>query len=785
MKKCVLSLVLALTTLVGIGQSIPETPSAVEFADVNVVLSTEARQRVSSEVQRLLTPNSTYLNQKVERMQLFFPIIERILEEENVPADIKYLAVLESDLHADAVSPTKAVGYWQFKDFTAKEMGLTLSPQQDDRKNLHLSTRAAAQYLKKQNQIFKNWVSSTLAYTVGAGGAANLVPVDWSFSSEIKLDKNPHPYLVKAIAHKIAYSHKLSQTNPSAKTLVEYPAKGKRWNDIARETQVAEADIRQLNTWLNASQIPSDKDYVVIVRTAKDFAPKITEKAKDLAKTDYISIGYPKLKRQTLVVTSTDQPVFYDINGKKGIMAQAGDEIAQVARKGKISIYKFLSLNDLTDRDRIKDGTVYYLQKKAKKGPVPYHTATENQSLWDVAHMYGIRLKNLKKYNRIEKEEPLELGRVVWLQKKRPKNTPIQYNKALVAPPEVYTPEPTTAAPLSTAVAAKTDSVKTDFVTHRVLENETLFSLAKKYGTTVDRLRELNRLGPFENIKYNQRLLVPYTAEPEDDWVEDSTQVVLMPKRNEETAKAKATEVPVRTAEPVKKAETKTQEIVLEEPRKEDRKPLEETLKTVEEPRKVSIEPRKAEPVAVEEEASESVLVKHRVARGETLFSIAKKYDITVHELRRLNNMSSSETLKFGTNLNVPGKTIARASSTAAAAPTAKTTVHTVKRGETLFSIANTYKVSVSDIKEWNNLRNNNILFGQKLKIGGAEDGPSSRASSVTREPASTLTYHTVRSGETLFSVAKRYGVTVNQLKSWNNMKSNTLVKGKRLIVKK
>lgn len=765
MKKCVLTLVLAVTTLVGMGQSLPETPNTVEFADVNVVLSADARQRVSSEVQRLLTPSSNYLNQKVERMQLFFPIIERILEEENVPSDIKYLAVLESDLYADAISPTNAVGYWQFKDFTAREMGLTLSNQQDDRKNLHLSTRAAAQYMKKQNQVFKNWVSSTLAYTVGAGGAANLVPVDWSFSSEIKLEKNPHPYLVKAIAHKIAFRHKLSEANPSPRTLVEYPAKGKRWSDIARETQVAEADIRRLNSWLSATQIPSDRNYVVIVRTDKNAAPKITEKAKDLAKTDYISIGYPKLKRQTMVVTSTDQAVFYEINGKKGIMAQAGDEIAQVARKGKVSIYKFLSLNDLTDRDRIKDGTVYYLQKKAKKGPVPYHTATENQSLWDVAHMYGVRLKNLKKYNRIDKDEPLELGRVLSLQKKRAKNAPIQYNKALVAPPEVFTTEPKTTAPLTPAVTARQDSVKTDFVTHRILENETLFSLAKKYGTSVERLRELNRLGPFENIKYNQRLLVPYTSEPEDNWVEDSTQAVLMPKRADEVSQTKTE---VKKAEPVQKTDTKKIEVVLEEPRKEDRK-VEIT------PRE---EPRIVAPIE-EEVPSPASLGKHRVARGETLFSIAKKYDISVQELRNLNRMSSSETLKFGTTLDVPGGATSRENTGVSNGVTSKT--HTVKRGETLFSIANTYKVSVGDIKAWNNLQGNSIQYGQRLKIGGTEEA---RSTSTTREPA-TSSYHTVRSGETLFSIANRYGVTVNQLKAWNNMKSNTLVKGKRLIIKK
>lgn len=811
--------------LPAISQTIPETPLKVEFANVQVLLNADARQKINAEVQRLLTPQSTYLNQKLERMQLYFPIIEKILEEENVPDDIKYLAVLESDLNADAVSPTKAVGFWQFKDFTAREMGLILSGSQDDRKNLHLSTRAAAQYLKKNNQVFKNWVSSTLSYTTGAGGAADLIPVEWSFASEIKLEKIPHPYLIKALAHKVAYNHRLKQIPPTSKALVEYPAKGKKIAEIASEINLPENEIRQHNSWLSAGTVPSDKDYILLLQTDKAYAGNITVKANDPAKTDYISIGYPKLKRQTLVVTSTDQPVFYEINDKQGILAQAGDEVASLSRKGKTSIYKFLSYNDMTDRDRVKEGTVYYLQKKFKKGPVPYHTLSDRQNLWDVAHMYGLRLKNLKKFNRIAESEDIRPGRVLWLQKKRPRKTDIQYNTNLVEPPEKFSPESvqtdvTSAIP---AAPAQNDTTGVRYITHRVLENETLFSLAKKYGTTVERLRELNRLGPNEGIQYNQRLLVPYSDEPEDDWVEDEkkeTRPVLMPPKKETVTK---TETP-----PVKE------------------KPMEIPV--------VTTPSGKTNTPTVRETSTGGTpaVMRHRVSPGETLFSIANRYGTTINELRRMNNMSPSETLKSGTTLIVPGAAVpgaaapgatasgtttgagsgAVASGTAgtgvdgsgvassgtgvkgsnpsgtastggsvsgAAAPgvatpgatpstprntspepaasknTAGITTHTVRRGETLFSIANRYGLSVDELRNLNGLSGNAIQAGKKLKVkSGGNDAP-----------AQEIQYHTVRAGETLFSISNRYGVTVEDLKYWNNMKSNTLVSGKKIIVKK
>ncbi|MBX2951243.1 MAG: LysM peptidoglycan-binding domain-containing protein [Leadbetterella sp.] len=788
MKKHLLSFLFFLTAVPGISQTIPETPLKVEFANVQILLNADARQKINAEVQRLLTPQSTYLNQKLERMQLYFPIIEKILETENVPDDIKYLAVLESDLNADAVSPTKAVGFWQFKDFTAKEMGLTMSGTQDDRKNLHLSTRAAAQYLKKNNKVFKNWVSTTLSYTAGAGGAADLVPVEWSFASEIKLEKIPHPYLIKALAHKLAYSHRLRQTPPTSKALVEYPAKGKKITDIASEINLPEEEIRQYNSWLRASSVPTDKDYVILLQTDKAYAGTITTKANDLAKTDYISIGYPKLKRQTLVVTSTDQPVFYEINDKRGILAQSGDEVSSLARKGKTSIYKFLSYNDMTDRDRVKDGTVYYLQKKHKRGPVPYHTVSDQQNLWEVAHIYGLRLKKLKKFNRLAENEDIRTGRVLWLQKKRPRKTAIQYNTNLTAPPEVLSPE-TTLTDVTTAVpdTPEKDSAGTRYITHRVLENETLFSLAKKYGTTVEKLRELNRLKPNEGIQYNQRLQVPYSDEPEDDWVEDEkkqTQAVLMPPKKEtvpktETPKEKPMEIPVVTTP----AEKTTTPVVRETPA-----------------------------------GGVSAAKRHRVSPGETLFSIANRYGTTVAELRRMNNMSPSETLKSGTTLIVsgaaapgtgttganssgaastgtpgatsqgvatPGASTPGASTPGASTPgttrtpepsknTATASTHTVQRGETLFSIANRYGLTVDELRSLNGLSANSIQAGQKLKV---KEGSSPAAPEAQ--------YHTVKAGETLFSISNRYGVTVEDLKYWNNMKNNNLVSGKKIIVKK
>lgn len=115
---------------------------------------------------------------------------------------------------------------------------------------------------------------------------------------------------------------------------------------------------------------------------------------------------------------------------------------------------------------------------------------------------------------------------------------------------------------------------------------------------------------------------------------------------------------------------------------------------------------------------------------------------------------------------------------------------HTVKRGESLGSIAKKYHVLVSSIKKWNKLKGDVVHPGQRLVIyrsGGASSSSSVSKSSSSSQSKSTTTTrtHTVKKGETLSSIANKYGCTVAQLKQWNNLKGNTVVVNQKLKIKK
>jgi hypothetical protein len=105
----------------------------------------------------------------IKKAHKYFPIIEPILKEEGIPDDFKYLAVAESAL-TNAVSPAGAKGFWQLMPATARELGMEVNDNVDERYNLEMSTRAACKYLKDSKKNFGSWTLAAAAYNAGNAG---------------------------------------------------------------------------------------------------------------------------------------------------------------------------------------------------------------------------------------------------------------------------------------------------------------------------------------------------------------------------------------------------------------------------------------------------------------------------------------------------------------------------------------------------------------------------------------------------------------------------------------
>ena len=152
----------------------------------------------------------------------------------------------------------------------------------------------------------------------------------------------------------------------------------------------------------------------------------------------------------------------------------------------------------------------------------------------------------------------------------------------------------------------------------------------------------------------------------------------------------------------------------------------------------------------------------YTVKKGDSLWSIAKKYNTTVEELKAANNLSSNllsvgQVLKIPALEEVPGNYI----------------VYTVSKGDTLYGIANKYNTTVNDLIEYNNLSSTNLSIGQKILIP-----------SINNEENNYDTY-IVKSGDTLYKIANTYNTTVDNLMNINNLSTNLLSIGQKLLIPK
>jgi hypothetical protein len=149
--------------------SFPAIPNSMIFFGEKINLEDEdIRERLDREIvtNAYFQSSTTFALKRANR---YFPEIERILQEENVPEDFKFLAVIESNL-SEVTSPAGANGFWQFMPYTAKEYGLVMNDEVDERMNLSKSTHAACAFIKNSHKIFGNWVNACASYNRGIGG---------------------------------------------------------------------------------------------------------------------------------------------------------------------------------------------------------------------------------------------------------------------------------------------------------------------------------------------------------------------------------------------------------------------------------------------------------------------------------------------------------------------------------------------------------------------------------------------------------------------------------------
>ncbi len=144
-------------------------PENLEFAGERVpVENFDTREALDMELLiNTYWHSQTFLN--IKKANRYFPVIEKILGENDIPDDFKYLAIVESGL-SNAVSPRQAVGFWQLLEATARENGLEVSKEVDERYHLEKSTSAACKFFRESYAKYGNWTMAAASFNAGVRG---------------------------------------------------------------------------------------------------------------------------------------------------------------------------------------------------------------------------------------------------------------------------------------------------------------------------------------------------------------------------------------------------------------------------------------------------------------------------------------------------------------------------------------------------------------------------------------------------------------------------------------
>ena len=491
---------------------IPQVPLEMEFADLTLKIHPQAQREIQLDVDALYR-NAAYFKVKAERINLYLPIVERELRNQNIPDEIKYLVIQESGLVPDAVSTSNAVGFWQFKQGTAEEVGLRVDGQVDERKSIVASSRGAAIYLKKHQGVLNNWMTALVSYQMGLGGAKAYFGNQYAGQKVVNIDRNTHWYFKKYLAHKIAYQPSTAYLTSNSTRLSEVQIQGPTtFASLAKQFGVTEAHLIEFNKWAGNGKVPAGSFTLFFVKgTGLPEGPIVNQNsvattetaATKPAKASKLADSYPRITGNTTKASQTKQIL---VNNLDGVQAAASASTSAFSEEIGIREKRFIKLNDLPETEQIEQGAYYYTQRKRPSAEVDTHVVEAGETLWTISQKYGIRLAALKSKNRIRKDSDLRPGMVLNLKESLKRGAEIPIYSA---------PEPVQASPAQPKVeqspSQKVQTQTPSYSFHTVSAGETLFSISKRYGISVEELKQLNGIGSQNLITIGQklRILIP------------------------------------------------------------------------------------------------------------------------------------------------------------------------------------------------------------------------------------------------------------------------------------
>lgn len=603
------------------------------------------------------TKDPAYLRRMSERAgQYLYHIVEEI-ENRGMPTELALLPFVESAFQAEALSRAKAAGLWQFMPATGKAYDLAQNLWRDDRRDILESTRAALDYFEYLHGMFGDWHLALAAYNWGEGSVQRAI-------QRAKRRKQPTDYLHLRMPRETAnYVPKLE----AVKRIISNPSKyGITLPDVGNEpffvtiTKPRDIDIetaaelagmpleefRRLNPSYKLPVIVASHNNVMLLP-----ADKVDFFVDNLA--SWMDSGQPLSQWTTYRLQQGE--TLAQVAGRSGMTE---DELRKVngIPKGRRVLANSTLLVRSTGTEDQQDIAAELANAKLQLSPtttwrrVTYRVRS-GDTLSGIARRWRITMKSIVTANRLRSDR-LRVGQRLVL---TVPNVPRQ------------------------AIASTQRSEPSQHVIHRVRAGETLSQIAERYGVSIAQLKMTNRIRT-NLIRPGQRLRIPFGG------VDAVSDTKIYTVKAGDTLSTIASRYGVSVVR-LKRANRLSGDSL----RIGDRLEIPTQVTISEAPKRVA--------------QSRT----HRVRSGESLYTIGKRYGVSVDRIKAANGLRRN-TIRVGQELVIPAR-----SSGSAAASEGK--VHRVRSGDTLSEIARRYGTTVSKLRSANGLTSHRLRIGQELRI--------------------------------------------------------------------